>query len=510
MKRKRMIISTISIIILFSIIYLFLLIKNKSLANDIIFASENYQIEDNTIINISPNTDISLYYKYFDIENCRIMLTNENNEPLTNGFVYTGSKLNVYDTSNNLMNTYTNIITGDINYDGLVDIKDTESLATYLIEENNLDDYQKKAIDINKDNKVKINDLTLLEEYLDSNYKSISFTNEEISLMTDEQMRLIPSIDPNIILNQNLTWTSSNEDAITVDEAGKITAHNEGESIITATTKDGSISGTKKIIVDNTIKLLETSGLIYAGGDIKEVDIKSLKYDDLTCTPENDNIVQCRIENKKLIVIPTDNYGTTQITVKSPQYGETIYNVQSELTSLSIYLEGFSRETCKPPNASFGPGLISGLGFGNITATSSNTNIVLGAQIIKNSTTGRLSLNVTTGRNTGDATLTFEESNGHKKSITTVHVYKLSLSNYSGVTTIGNTLETSINAENAGNLSCISSNNEIATCSIENDKLIITPVSAGKATITIKGDKCGTAIYNATINEETPEEGSDS
>ena len=115
-----------------------------------------------------------------------------------------------------------------------------------------------------------------------------------------------------------------------------------------------------------------------------------------------------------------------------------------------------------------------------------------------------------TGRNTGDATVTFEESNGHKKFITTVHVYRLSLANTIGTTTIGKNLETNIIAENIGNLSCLSSNNDIATCSIEDNKLIVTPISIGKVTITVKGDKCGTATYNATINEQTPEEGSGS
>ncbi len=503
MKRKRLIISTISIIILLSFITIFILIRNKSLASEMSLTSKNYHIEESLITNISPNTDIELFYKYFDTTNCSITVTNENNEPLTNGFIYTGSKTNVYDTTNTLVKSYTNIITGDINYDGLVDIKDMETLATYLIEENNLNDYQKKAIDLNKDNNIKINDLTLLESYLNSSYESISFNNDEIILMSNEEERLVPTINPNIILNQNLNWTSSNEGAITVDESGKITAHNEGESIITATTKDGNISSTKKIVVDNTIRLLENSGTVYSGGDPIEVGIKSLKYDDLTCTSSNESIVQCQIENEKLIVIPSNNYGDVTITVTSPQYGEAIYNVTCEFTSLNVYLKGFSREVCVPPNASFGPGLISGFGFGTITATSSDKSIVSDARIIKNSA-GNLSINVTTGSQTGDATVTFEEDHGHKKSVGTVHVYRLYLSNSSGTTTTGNNLISNINNQNAGNLSCISSNSNIATCQIEENQLIVTPQTAGTATITITGDKCGQVNYTANITESTP------
>ena len=496
--------STISIIILLGFITIFILIKNRSLANDISVTSKNYSINDNTITNISSNTDIELFYKYFDTTNCSITVTNENNEELTNGFIYTGSKTNVYDNNHNLVNSYTNIITGDIYFDGLVDIKDIETLSTYLIEENNLDDHQKKAIDINKDNQVKINDLTLLEEYLNSSYESITFNDDEIILMSFEQERLIPTINPNIVLNQNLTWTSSNEDVIEVDESGKITANNEGESIITATTKDGTKQATKTIVVDNTIRLLENSGTVYTGGDPIEVGIKSLKYDDLTCVSGNETIVQCQIQDDKLVINPRSNYGKTTITVISPQYGEAVYNVTCEFTSLTVYLEGFSREICSLPNKTIKPGLISGFGFGTITATSSDTNVVTEANIVKNSL-GYLSIEVYTGNVSGDATITFEESHGHNKAIDTVHVYRLSLSNVSGMTTIGTNLTTTITSENTGELSCTSSNNEKATCSIEGNKLIVTPITPGDATITITGNKCGKAEYSVIIlNDDQP------
>ncbi|MBR3162337.1 MAG: Ig-like domain-containing protein [Bacilli bacterium] len=491
MKNKRIIISTISIIFIFSFIIVFILIRNNSLASDIIFTSKNYNIDGNTITNISPNTSTTLFNKYFDTNNCSIIVTNENNEPLTSGFIYTGSKTNVYDSNSNLINSYTNIVTGDINYDGLVDVKDMETLATYLIEENNLDDYQKKAIDLSNDNQIKINDLTLLEEYLNSGYKSISFNEDEVVLMSNEQERLVPSINPNIILNQNLNWTSSNEDAITVDETGKITAVNEGESIITATTKDGAIQATKKIIVDNTPRLETDTINVFTGPKTTSVAIKAIDYENLTCSTDDASIATCIISDKNVIISAVGE-GTTKIRVTSPYYDSSELVVNTTFVYFSVQ----PKVSCLPPNVSSGGGAIVAFGVDTTSLKSiSDREVVRYAYIYRNS------ISVETGSKYGDANITYIEHNGNNESTIKVYVYNLSLATSVGTTTIGNDLTTTINAQNAGNLSCTSSNPSIATCTIEDNNLIVTPVAAGEANIQVKGNKCGEVYYKATITD---------
>ena len=84
------------------------------------------------------------------------------------------------------------------------------------------------------DNNNKINDLTLLEEYLHKEYETITLNIQESYLMTGESERLIANITPNKILNQNAIWTSSDENIAKVNQAGVVTAYDEGEAIITA------------------------------------------------------------------------------------------------------------------------------------------------------------------------------------------------------------------------------------------------------------------------------------
>lgn len=497
MKKKNQVLLIIIAIIITIFILVIIIQKNTfSLENNIIFTSEIYTIEDNYIKNISPNTTKELYKDYFDLTNCYIKVVDSNNQEITTNYIYTGSITQVYNNQNNLLYTYKNIVPGDITQDGEVDKKDLNKLSKYLIEKDDLSESEHLAIDINKDNHIKINDLTILEEYLNKEYSSLTLNKEELNLMTSEKERLIPTISPSIILNQNLTWTSSNISIAKVSNTGLVEALTEGEAMITATTPDGKIQASAKVIVDNTIRLSNTKGSIYVGGDPIEIMIKSLDYDNLTCKVENDKLATCSIKDNKLILAPLDD-GNSTITVTSPKYGEATYDLTILFTSLSV----FPKTACLLPNSSYGGGIISGFNFGNLSVKNiSNTSIIWYANIT------RSGISISSGSTTGDAQVIFTESNGNNTSTFTGSVYQLSLDSSSGTGYInGNDIKTTIHADNTGNLSCNSKNNEIATCKIEENNLIVTPVSQGTTTITINGSKCGTENYQVTIQNEVTE-----
>lgn len=490
-KKNHKILIPIALVLIFLIVLLST-IRKFSLASDVNISSKIYKIENNTITNISPKTNIDLYKKYFDLDNCHIKVTNELNIELTSGYVYTGSKTVVYNNTNEIIETYTNIITGDITKDGLVDIDDITALSKYLIENNNLSDNELKAIDINNDNVVKINDLTLLEDTINSEYKELTLDKEELTLMTNETNRLIPTIKPNIILNQNLIWTSSNENIASIDESGKIFPHNVGETTITATTKDGKLSKNVTIKVDNTPILSKDSISIYRGGNPEEIEIKAVDYDDLICTPENSSLVSCQIKNNKLIINNISD-GKTKVRVTSPTYGSVEINVEVIFTYFTV----FPKAWCLKPRESHAGGIISGFNFGDLSVKSiSDRNILINAII------SRSSFGIEAWENTGDAQVVFTESNGHNDVTFTAHVYKLSLSHKSGTTTVGNNIEVAITSANTGDLSCKSNDTEIATCSIEENKLTIIPQKVGATTITVAGTKCGSENYTLTVEEE--------
>jgi uncharacterized protein YjdB len=485
----KLIIISVTLIILIIVITL---IKTYtfSLEDTINFTSQVYKIEDNYIKNISPNTSKELYKDYFDLVNCNLKVVDENNQEITTDYIYTGSITQVYDNQNNLLYTYKNIITGDITDDGIVDKKDITKLSQYLIENNNLSTEEKKAIDLNNDQKIKINDLTLLEEYLNTSYQTITLNKEELILMTNETERLIPTLNPTIILNQNLTWTSSNNSVAKVSNTGLVEPLTEGETTITATTPDGKLQASTKIIVDNTIQLSNTSGTIYTGNNSIEVSIKSLDYENITCKVEQTQVATCNIKDNKLIISPI-NDGTTKVVVSSPKYGEAIYNATVVFTSLNVLPHSY----CLLPNSGYGGGIISGFNFGTLSVKNiSDKEIIWYASINRNG------IRISTGSKTGDAEVIFIESNGQNTSTFTGHVYQLYLDSYQATSYInGEDIITKINASNTGDLSCASSNSEIATCKIEENNLIVTPLQVGETTITIKGSKCGETTYKINI-----------
>lgn len=66
----------------------------------------------------------------------------------------------------------------------------------------------------------------------------------EMTLEKGETGTITATIEPENATNQNITWSSSNEEIATVDEYGRVTGLKEGNITITATTEDGNKQAT--------------------------------------------------------------------------------------------------------------------------------------------------------------------------------------------------------------------------------------------------------------------------
>lgn len=139
---------------------------------------------------------------------------------------------------------------------------------------------------------------------------------------------------------------------------------------------------------------------------------------------------------------------------------------------------------------------------GDLTCSTSNTEYA-NCRIEDNK------LIIVPGTKAGEATITVFDNNG--KSINyivknTNKVVSLSLNSLTGTATVkGNSIKVTIKGENYGKLTCSSSNEKIATCSISENTLIVTPkTTSGKATITVKeATENKTAQYILTVNKST-------
>ena len=97
-------------------------------------------------------------------------------------------------------------------------------------------------------------DATTVEEYLDGQSGTVAVTSisiypTKLSLEIGKTDTLLSTVSPTNATNKIVTWNSSDESIVTVDNAGKITGKKVGSAIITVTTQDGSKKATCTVTV---------------------------------------------------------------------------------------------------------------------------------------------------------------------------------------------------------------------------------------------------------------------
>ena len=496
MKKRNLILSIIGGILFVVIIISFY--TTFSLDTEYSIKSEQYKIKDGNITEISPNTNISLFYQYFDLENCTLKVVDNSNHELTDGYITNRSKTLLYNKDKKVVATYTNIIKGDINEDGLVNQEDLNLFGEYLIQKDNL---SLDTFDINDDKEVHINDLILLDKTINSDYQSLTPKEKNYLLQTSETTRIIYQIAPSIGKNTNLIWTSLDPTIAEVDATGKVTGKKEGTTKIILTTPDKKQTSEVEIKVDNTIQLSKKEGIAYIGGDNLEIGIKSVDYQDITCTPEKTEIADCEIKDKKLI-LKQKSQGSTNITVTSKKYGsQTFY-----LDVMSVYLNVMPKYLCSTPG-NVQLITVSAMNSGPYSFDISDNNVIASAKMqVYN---GRNMLKIQMGSSPGRATLTVKEGHGYQSNVVTIDTYQISIPEIGGVTTIGSDLQTNVSGKNLGTLTCKSQDESKATCEIQGTKLIVHPLAIGEVSITVENNyqfreenyTCGKADYLVLIKE---------
>lgn len=498
-KRVRLIFN-ISIGIVF-LIGIFTFYSTFSLGEEYQFESEVYQIEDGYIKNISPNTEVSLFQKYFDLANCSVEVVNFDNTKLESGLVANGTKTILYDDNHSVISSYVNVIKGDYTGDGLVDDADFKASGKCLIQSCSLEEYQILSLDIDGDNELHINDLVLLDKTIATGYQGISLNKEQMVLQSEEVGRLVAEVVPSYGLNQNVNWSSLDEAIATVDDAGRVTGHVEGETKIQAMTPDGKFVAEATIKVDNTIQLLSYQGTAYVGGNDLSVGIKLIDYEGVLCSSSNEEVATCEIQDKNL-VMKANKQGNVTITVTSPNYGEVTY----QLVTYSVYLNVMPKYLCTTPgNISYIT--VSGFHSGDLSFDASDKEIIKDSYMAEIS--GRRMLKIEFGNKQGRAILNVKESNGNSSNEVTVDVYQISIPQIGSVAKIGQDVSTTIAGDHLGELSCVSEDTEKATCRIEGNQLIVTPLALGTVTIDVYNQfsynnelySCGKAQFLVVIQE---------
>lgn len=127
------------------------------------FAIHHYDIDDshNYLRSIELKTDLSTYKNYFTLPEGYTLSINLGNKK----YIYTGSKVKIY-LNNEEIESYTNVVKGDMNGDGEVNSGDLLKIRQHLIGSNELKDIYFTAGDINNDSVLNSGDLLRVRQHL--------------------------------------------------------------------------------------------------------------------------------------------------------------------------------------------------------------------------------------------------------------------------------------------------------------------------------------------------------
>lgn len=155
----------------------------------------------------------------------------------------------------------------------------------------------------------------------------VSLSEDELTMQVGQKKKITAVIEPLDATNQNITWSSSDENIVIVSKSGELEAKSAGEAVITVKTEDGEKEAECKVIVEETIVV---TGVSLSESTISVVIEKKIN---LTAKVEPDNAL-----NKAVVWSSSDEgvaavdsngvvtgikLGTATITVTTVDGGKT-------------------------------------------------------------------------------------------------------------------------------------------------------------------------------------------
>lgn len=373
----------------------------------------------------------------------------------------------------------------------------------YLTEET------REKLDINRDLKIDSNDLTKIERHIsllkNKNIRdkypewiiyeqiqaeTIEMQEKNVSIEVGKQKELNVIIEPSNAENKDIVWTSSNTNAVTVDQNGKITGIANGTAIISAYLKENEKVKTacevtvqtkvQRITLNKTNIQLDVSGTkqdkIVATIEPVTANVNtkltySLKSNNgVAAVDQNGTVTGKKSGSEVLVVSNADGIkAECNITVKTSPTG-----ISLNTTNANIDLSSTKNYTLK---ATVNPSTTDS-NLKGVTWTSSNNNIAT-----VNSS------GVVTFKSGGTVTITAKTVNGKAATCT----FNISAINGLTLNTTSLSLEAGKTYKLTGAISAIGNVNKTITWASSNSNVAkvasngtVTAVNGGTATITAK------------------------
>ena len=115
----------------------------------------------------------------------------------------------------------------------------------------------------------------------------VSLNPSELYIHKNDIATLSAAVSPENATNKNLVWKSGNENVVSVNEHGIITAKQAGYATVSVTTEDGEFSASCSVFVDTPTAVHITSGILYCWPREYRVSTATV----LPSSAENKNII---------------------------------------------------------------------------------------------------------------------------------------------------------------------------------------------------------------------------
>lgn len=177
----------------------------------------------------------------------------------------------------------------------------------------------------------------------------VSIDQKEVAVLPGDTIPLVATVEPSDARDKTVTWSSSDESIVTVDDEGKITAKSVGSATITVTTNDKKYTAECRVVVsDNVVKVtgisLSTDKLTLAVGDAERIEA--------TVTPNNatnkgvtwsssDSMI-ATVSSTGVIRAVSDGEATITASTKDGDYKETIKVKVEKISVTSLKVENLT------------------------------------------------------------------------------------------------------------------------------------------------------------------------
>ncbi len=167
---------------------------------------------------------------------------------------------------------------------------------------------------------------------------TLSDTNIILDITKEKEKQLVATMDETVNANNNLTWTSSNNNIVTVDKTGKITGISNGTATITVTTENGKTASCEVTVQTSPTKLNIVGSRYIAKNNTSTYFVT---FSPETASKElikwnigDEGIVKIKEQKNETIVLEGIKEGSTTLTAKVDN-GETNTMV-IDVTSLAL------------------------------------------------------------------------------------------------------------------------------------------------------------------------------